>query len=209
MVVCALKLLIFTTSCRALRYVRRNKNTGGGSHENRSFRRHGGAALAMSSLVATSAQAEVFDFSYTFADGRVASGIVEGTVQADLNTVYIYTVDSLVVLGESIVPAVSVARDESTPGIVTFDNSYMNFFATNPTSSFGFGVSFEPSSGEVLAVGAPPYGPRDVEAFDPTRWSFTEGRAVSEPATWIMMGFGFAGMGALAYRSPRRATVAT
>jgi hypothetical protein len=165
------------------------------------------AALAMSSLVDASAQAEVFDFSYTFADGRVASGVVEGTVQADLNTVYIYTVDSLTVLGEAIYPAVAAASDEITPGVVTFDTSYMNFGATNPTFSFGFGVFFEPSS-EVLAIGAPPNGPRDVEDFDPTRWSFTEGRAVPEPATWVMMVFGFAGIGALAYRARRKATVA-
>jgi hypothetical protein len=167
------------------------------------------AALPMSSLVAASAQAEVFDFSYTFADGGVASGVVEGTVQPDLNTVYIYTVDSLTVLGEAIYPAVAVARDESTPGVVTFDNSYINFAATNPSFSFGFGAFQAPPSGpRVLAIGAPYYGEREEEDFDPTRWSFTEGRAVPEPATWVMMGFGFAGIGALAYRARRKATVA-
>ena len=42
----------------------------------------------------------------------------------------------------------------------------------------------------------------------PTRWSFTAFEAVPEPATWAMMGLGFAGIGALAYRARRKATVA-
>jgi hypothetical protein len=35
------------------------------------------AALAISTLVAASAHAAVFNFSYTFGDGQVAAGVVE------------------------------------------------------------------------------------------------------------------------------------
>lgn len=73
------------------------------------------AVLAASTLVCASARAEVFSFSYTFADGGVASGVAEGTVQADMNTVLLYSVDSLVVLGESIAPAVVGDASTATP----------------------------------------------------------------------------------------------
>ena len=66
------------------------------------------AALAISTLVAASAQAEVFDFSYTFGDGSfVETGVVEGTVRADGNTIDIFTVDSFTINGQSLDPAVA------------------------------------------------------------------------------------------------------
>ena len=64
------------------------------------------AALAMSTLVAASAQATVFDFSYTFAGGFVGTGVVEGTVRADGNTIDIFTVD-FTINGQSVDPAVA------------------------------------------------------------------------------------------------------
>jgi hypothetical protein len=55
--------------------------------------------------VAVSAQAAVFDFSYTFGGGQVVSGVAEGTVQADGNTINLFPVDSFTADGQSIDPA--------------------------------------------------------------------------------------------------------
>ena len=74
------------------------------------------AALAISTLVAASAQAEVFDFSYTFGDGSfVGTGVVEGTVRADGNTIDIFTVDSFTINGHSVDPAVAYAYSVFRP----------------------------------------------------------------------------------------------
>ena len=91
------------------------------------------AVLAASTIACATARAETFDFSYTFDDGGVASGVVEGNVQPDLNTVLVYSIDNLVVFGETIAPAVVGDYIYSPPGSVTFDGSSMNFAAADNT----------------------------------------------------------------------------
>jgi PEP-CTERM motif len=163
------------------------------------------AALAISTLVAASAQAAVFDFSYAFGDGSLATGVVEGTVQPDGNTIDIYTVDSFTANGQSIDPAVAISAVHHTqPAIATFDGSFMDFYIANPTLNYGLSLYSPTQFAEIL----PPGGPADFETYDPTHWSITAAQAVPEPATWAMMGLGFAGIGALAYRARRKATVA-
>ncbi len=162
------------------------------------------AALAMSTLVAASAQATVFDFSYTFAGGFVGTGVVEGTVRADGNTIDIFTVNSFTINGQSVDPAVaSTESSDVPPAIATFDGSFMDFRVTGPSPNFLFVISdIHLAESRLANSGA-------AERYDPTRWSITEAAAaVPEPATWAMMGLGFAGIGALAYRARRKATVA-
>ncbi len=161
------------------------------------------AALAISTLVAASAQAEVFDFSYTFGDGFVGTGVVEGTVRADGNTIDIFTVDSFTLNGQSVDPAVASTESSGVPpAIATFDGSFMDFRVTGPSHNF----LFVNSDIHLAQSGLGNVG--HVESYDPTRWSITEAAAVPEPTTWVMMGLGFAGIGALAYRPRRKATVA-
>jgi PEP-CTERM motif len=162
------------------------------------------AALAMSTLVAASAQAAVFDFSYDFGHGRFATGVAEGTVQADGNTIDLFSVDSFTVDGVNIDPAVALSSGRSPPAIATFDGSFMNILITDPTVTFGLVVR---SADQLAAMVPPPDGPRTFETYDPAHWSIAEA-AVPEPATWAMMGLGFAGIGALTYRARRKATVA-
>jgi PEP-CTERM motif len=161
-------------------------------------------ALAISTLVAASAQAAVFDFSYTFGDGSVATGVGEGTVQADGNTIDLFTVASFTVDGQSIDPAVAVSSGHSSPAIATFDGSFMDLLITDSTITFGLNLR---STQNLATIAPPPVGPPVHEIYDPAHWSITE-TAVPEPATWAMMGLGFAGIGALAYRARRKATVA-
>jgi hypothetical protein len=162
------------------------------------------AALAISTFVAASAQAEVFDFSYTFGNGQVGTGVVEGTVQPDGNTIDIDTVDSFTTNGQSIDPAVAATDIAGPPpAIATFDGSFMDFLIVNPARSRGLVLI----SSEQLAQIYPPVGLPTQETYDPARWSITEA-AVPEPETWAMMGLGFAGIGALAYRARRKAPVA-
>jgi hypothetical protein len=162
------------------------------------------AALAISTLVAASAQAEVFDFSYTFGDGFVGTGVVEGTVRADGNTIDIYTVDSFTINGHSVdLPVASTESSSVPPAIATFDGSFMDFEVSGPPHNFLFVFSdIHLAQTRFANSGA-------AERYDPTRWSITEAAAaVPEPATWVMMGLGFAGIGALAYRARRKAPVA-
>ena len=140
----------------------------------------------------------------------MATGVAEGTVQADGNTIDIFTVDFFTVDGQSIDPAVAATDNfSSPPAIATFDGSFMDFLITDPTNTSGLGVfSFSIGSGAPpLASIAPPVGQGAVELYVPAHWSITEA-AAPEPATWAMMGLGFAGIGALAYRARRKAAVA-
>jgi PEP-CTERM motif len=161
------------------------------------------AALAMSTLVAASAQAAVFDFSYDFGHGRFATGVAEGTVQADGNTIDLFTVDSFTVDGQSIDPALVRSGSGFPPAVATFDGTFMDLLISDLTGAFGLVLR----SGDQLATIVPPVGLAVHEIYDPAHWSITEA-AVPEPATWAMMGLGFAGIGALAYRARRKATVA-
>ncbi len=154
------------------------------------------AALAISTLVGASAQAAVFNFSYTFGDGQVAAGVVEGTVQPDGNTIDVFTVDSLTTNGQSIDPAIVMNGDNVVPAIATFDGSFMDFVAQDPTLRYGLVVQ-----SVSVAVIDPLVGLGTFEGYKPAHWSITEtGAAVPEPATWAMMLLGFAGLGYAAYQ---------
>ncbi len=157
-------------------------------------------AMAASSLAAASADAEVFDFSYTFADGGVVSGVVEGVLDPDVG-VSVNSVDSLVVFGQSIAqPLVAVSTLTLVPpAIVTFDGSFMDMVFADASFSYGIAVTSLFGPTEVTA-GAP--GIEDEEAFDPTRWSISA--AVPEPSTWTLMLAGFGAASAVGYASRRR-----
>jgi PEP-CTERM motif len=162
----------------------------------RSWNAVAAAVLAASTLVCGSARADVFNFSYTFADGGVVSGMAEGIVQADLNTVLLYSIDNLTVLGETIAPAiVGDIVSFSPPGYVTFDGSLMDIVGSDPNVNYGFFVEtlFPPTQAGAFA----PSGAVDQEFYDATRWSLT---AVPEPATWVLMLAGFGALGAFGYR---------
>ena len=79
----------------------------------------------------------------------------------------------------------------------------MDFRVTGPSPNFLF-VTTDIHLAELRLANS-----GAAERYDPTRWSITEAAAaVPEPSTWAMMGLGFAGIGALAYRARRKATVA-
>ena len=109
------------------------------------------AGIALAACVFLgSARAEVFNFSYTFSDGGVASGVVEGIVQSDPNVVFLDSIDSLVALGETIVSPSITTVSGIPPVVVTFDGSgNMDFTAPDPSSTLGFQVS---SSSAVAAA---------------------------------------------------------
>lgn len=147
------------------------------------------AALAMWSFPGL-ARAETFDFSYTFGDGGgVVTGALEGTVQPNMNTVLVSAVDSLVVFGEPITPPLYVPP----PAVVSFDGSVMNFVALATDENHGFSADLFIEN----VIAASPSGVVDFETYDPAHWTLA---AVPEPATWVLMLAGFAGLGFVGYR---------
>jgi hypothetical protein len=144
------------------------------------------------------ARAEVFNFSYTFGNGGVASGVVEGIVQSDPNVVFLDSIDSLVALGETIVSPFITNVSGILPVVVTFDGSgNMDFTAADPSSTLGFQVLSSSAVAAAFASSA-----ADIEVYDPSHWSLTA--VVPEPSTWAMMLLGFAGLSFANYRRVRQ-----
>jgi hypothetical protein len=156
--------------------------------------------LAASTFACASARADTFDFSYTFGDGGIVSGVAEGIIQSDPNSVFLYSINNLIVLGEVVAPAIVGDFIYSPPGRVTLDGSSMDLAAgLGLTSPVGFmAVTVLPPSPDAAAWA--PSGSHDSEAYDPAHWSVTT-TAVPEPATWVLMLAGFGAVGAFGYRT--------
>jgi hypothetical protein len=128
------------------------------------------------------AEAALFNFSYTMADSRVLSGQLDGTLQADNNSVLVNSILNFASFGGSPLP--SMPYIESSDGddfpTLTFDGSYMNFSTYSEkidAVSFSFNVD--------TTIGNRNYGDDffsiefyrtstyDGESFNPANWSLS------------------------------------
>jgi|SRR5882672_4142958 len=173
--------------------------------------------IAALGLCATSAKADLFNFSYTFADASVVSGSFAGTASG----VYVDNISDVSVFWNGIPfsgnPGLQHmglntggSFDPSMPAVVSTDASLNNFlFADIYPTYFGTTNSFYMvshgtfSSAEVWRGfgGAP--GSFDP-VIDPSRWSLTNVSAVTaipEPETYAML---LAGLGFLGFMARRR-----
>ncbi len=148
----------------------------------------------------SSATAAVFNWSYTTEGNDVYTGMLEGDIQGDGNTVEVTSV-FMTQLNGSNLPETSTITDsfatENTMGFVTLDNSLIDFGACNEATlscenngifislDFGFFTAngdFSPETGDLN------------ESFALSRWDLTEKAsvtAVPEPSlTFALIGLG-------------------
>ncbi len=183
-----------------------------------------GAALTAALLASSAARAQQdLDFSYTFQNGDVVTGVLGGTVNAQ-NSNY-FTVDSLLSVsinglavksftyGDTLgsYDAVSYGGSDwgyngNNTGVVTLDGSYMDFQVTyllgfsegDVTSSQHGPVAFN----EMEDVDNHFYN--DANTFSASSWSATlAGVSVPEPASVALLAAGFAALAFARRRSVR------
>jgi PEP-CTERM motif len=174
----------------------------GGSMKNRLLNVAAAAVLVASSLAAVSAHAEVFQFSYTFADGKVVSGVAEGPALGPPGVLF-DSIVSLVIFGQTVPGPIIPSMEESDgkpPGGVTVDGSLMDLLLNVNQLPVVFEVESASGRGDVTANFG---GMSEGETFVPARWSITG--SVPEPATWSLMLAGFGALSGLMYARRGRA----
>lgn len=169
------------------------------------------AVVALFALHSAPAPAAVFAFKYHAAAGTI-SGDIEGTLQADGNTVAVAKVLDFVRfngVGNLTLPWLGTADiiyGGSRSPSVTFDGAFVDFAACESEFCFpGEGVIFDPDTiafTEPVVRTSPAFGnivPADAnapepEVFDPRKWTLTVA-VVPEPSTWATMIMGLSLIG--------------
>ena len=151
------------------------------------------------------AEAALFDFSYIASNGTVA-GVLDGTLQADHNTVVVNSIldfatfdsGSGPVAGPSLPSILSIEEVLGGTGspLASLDGSVMDFCAASGISCSPDGFAFD---GVVQAYGGPGYisGSSfggDTEAYNPANWHLSAQSSVPAPATLPLLAIGGAAM---------------
>ncbi|MDJ0511627.1 MAG: hypothetical protein QNJ64_20600 [Crocosphaera sp.] len=144
-----------------------------------------------------SAVAAVFNWSYTTGGNNVYSGMLEGNIQEDTNTVDVTSVFMSQLNGSNL-PATPVIRDSSSllgsTGVVSFDGTTMDLGACLDTSCLSgifignFGISIP-----IQFTTSSDFG-NDSENFNAANWQLTE-KTIPEPSlTLALVGLGLSAL---------------
>jgi len=168
------------------------------------------AAVLGLTLAFSSAQATLFDFSYSLASGDILAGTLEGTLLADNNTIEVDAFQDFVTFNGVPGPALPFVEsflEFTGAGIftptLTLDGSFMDLVAC-PSSScpdgFIFGITAGPFGSSTNYIGGSSFGggiSGITETFNPANWTVAR---VPIPATlWLLM-LGGVAMGVTARR---------
>lgn len=149
-----------------------------------------------------SAQAATFNLEYTFGTGEVLTAVIEGALQADMNTVLVTGTGAFAVDGipGPTLPEFAALTDlsEATGAspVLTLDGSLMDLAACEDIAvcANAYGLSF----GAVSSLGPIALLERSgamilAERTDPARYSLTA-TAVPLPAPAVLLGAALAGL---------------
>ncbi|MBZ8181450.1 PEP-CTERM sorting domain-containing protein [Oscillatoria salina] len=167
-----------------------------------------GTVLSLGAI-ANSAEAASFNFSYTLQNGDILSGMLEGEVQADNDTVIVSEI-SMASFNDVLGPELTLIESffeflTGTPGVptVSFSGSVMDIIACG-TSNCSDGFLFE-GSGSLF--GTPAYSSgfsygNTFDNYNPERWQLTAKNVTSVPEPASLLGL--LAVGALGIASHRK-----
>lgn|GEM_PF-638659 len=185
------------------------------SRSDKLLRRVATFGVAALVLCATSAKADLFDFSYTFGDGAVVSGSFTGTA----NGVYVDDISNLSMFknGNPFTGNPSMFHtawnpaihdwDNTIPAIVSTDASLNNFLFidSNYPTDFSYTNYFYMVNDAVVGGSQTFSWQGGASNYDlpinPSHWSLTMVNPVPEPEAYAML---LAGLGLLGFAARRR-----
>ena len=150
-------------------------------------------ATVASFSLSKAAQAAQFNFSYTISPGNILSGMIDGDVQADNDTVFVTAVTMPLFNGVPGPPlpflssASTVVQGLLVPPVVSLSGLTMDLY--NATSSGDDGFVFVPASLFGLSVfnSGDSYG-GTFEPYNPANWSLTpKSVPVPEPSAVVAL----------------------
>lgn len=165
------------------------------------------AAFATLLSAGSAAATSSFDFAYTFDDGVVAEGLLEGDIRlADTNLVDVLSVAVLSVGGVTVCDGDCLANPLGSPGpaLVSFDGVLMDIIVS-PDPPDGTGaLAWSSADVAVYSVG----GAAQTFDYDGNRWSLSERVAaatpVPEPGAAMLFGVGVLAVASRLRIRPRR-----
>ncbi len=163
------------------------------------------AAISMVMLM-PQAEAETFSFSYNISPGNTLSGLLDGILQGDNNTVVVNSIHDFVSVNGVNGPAlpfvssidVYVNLNVGLSPTLTLDGSFMDLVACT-TADCDEGIAFIANSAAAASFGgnvlnsSPAFGRVSVE-FDPDEWQLRAVNNVPTAATLPLLALGAAAM---------------
>lgn len=139
-------------------------------------------SLGTTFLLSSAAVATTFKWTYEDEFNRIYMGFLEGTIQADGNTVNVFQASNTTLDGVLLPATPFVYQDTqfpNTPGLISFDGSIMDFAACQDVDCNQF-FSFSELGGSPISFFATAnYGTSD-ENFDAAFWTL---QTVPEPSS--------------------------
>lgn len=160
-----------------------------------------GGMLLLSCSLSASAMPMTFDFNYEFAGGNSLSGVIEGELQSDNDTVSIFSFE---LHYDGFFAANPVLRPPLRPLFASLSGTMVDMEGSGAGIGIGgyyfrirenFGIAG--ISAVVLAGVVPPFLPGTLvegELLAVERWSLTPRVAVPLPGTLALFALGFAGL---------------
>ncbi|MEA5511857.1 hypothetical protein VB715_18965 [Crocosphaera sp. UHCC 0190] len=138
----------------------------------------------------TAASAASFNLSYTTAGGSMYTGMLDGDLQLDENTINVTSFIMSQLNGSSL-PETPIVRSSSgslgSLGIVSLNGSIMNLGAcTNTTCNSGIFIGNLGFEGGDLFSATTAFGP-NFEPFESSRWTLTEKPPIPEPSVTLAL----------------------
>ncbi|WP_107666363.1 hypothetical protein [Cyanothece sp. BG0011] len=147
----------------------------------------------------TSALAASFNWSYETGVGNIFTGMLDGEVQEDGNTINVTSVSMNQLNGINL-PSTPIIRNSegllNSTGIVSFDGTIMNLGACETTDCLTgiFIGNLGIFSNTVLST-SPEFGDGFDDPFEPSRWNIAEKPKVPEPSlTLALVSLGLSGI---------------